>query len=197
LAIQAIRKTDVYAIPKGEHLWRASAMMILGMLFYRSGIVTGKWSKTFYQRCIFIGGGMGLALSGFGLYTSYESGWDGVWVMNMGHSFNYLASIPMVIAYIGLIVLWGRTHFLQNIQNRFRAVGRTAFTAYILTSVLCILIFNGHGLGLFGYMDRPELYLVVLGVWIILLLHSTWILNSRKQGPLESLWRRLTYGRSS
>lgn len=180
-----------------EHLWRASAMMILGMLFYRGGIVTGKRSKGFYQRCIFLGGGIGLGLSAIGLYTSYESGWDGVWVMNLGHSFNYLASVPMVIAYIGFIVLWGRTHFLQNIQNRLRAVGRTAFTAYILTSVICTLIFNGHGLGLFGYMDRTELYLVTLGVWIILLLHSTWILNSRKQGPLERLWRRLTYGWSS
>jgi uncharacterized protein len=68
-----------------------------------------------------------------------------------------------------------------------------AFTNYILSSLICTFIFYGHGLGYFGHLDRLEQWLVILLVWTIILIISPLILKRYQQGPLEWLWRRLTY----
>jgi uncharacterized protein len=78
-------------------------------------------------------------------------------------------------------------------KRNLEAVGRMAFTNYILTSILCTLLFYGHGLGLFASLDRLELWAAVLIVWVILIALSNVVLKRYKQGPLEWLWRKLTY----
>jgi hypothetical protein len=51
------------------------------------------------------------------------------------------------------------------------------------------------GLGLFGRLRRHELYYVVLAIWIVQLAWSPWWLARFRDGPLEWLWRSLTYRR--
>ena len=70
-----------------------------------------------------------------------------------------------------------------------------AFTNYIMQTILCTLIFYGHGLGLFGSMGRTEQALLVLGVWILQLFLSPLWLKHFQFGPLEWVWRSLTYWR--
>ena len=77
-----------------------------------------------------------------------------------------------------------------------QAVGRMAFTNYILETVLCTAIFYGHGLGLFGRIDRVGQLVIVLGIWAPLLVTSSLWLRAFRFGPLEWLWRTLTYGRA-
>jgi len=76
----------------------------------------------------------------------------------------------------------------------FASVGKFAFTNYLLTTLICGFIFYGHGLGKFGVVERWQQILYVLGVWTFLILFS--IVWSRKYyyGPVEWLWRYLTYG---
>ncbi|NND95156.1 MAG: DUF418 domain-containing protein [Flavobacteriales bacterium] len=176
-----------------EQVWRACGMMILGIILYRTGVLTRKKSRAFYIRSIIIGFGVGILLSSIGYYRSFQNEWNGAWVMNVGHSYNYLASVFMVMGYVGLFLLWSASSSFRWIKNKTEAVGRMAFTNYILTSVLCTFVFYGHGLGLFGSLDRLEMWGVILAVWIILLIFSDQVLKRYKQGPLEHLWRKLTY----
>lgn len=176
-----------------EYLWRVMAMMLVGMALFKKGVLSAERSKAYYWRLFGIGMGLGLTISAVSLYRSYASDWDGVWVMNVGHSYNYIASFCMALSYIALIMLWSKSGAASKLKNRFAAVGRMAFTNYILTSLICTFIFYGHGLGYFGEFDRLQQWGVVLLVWAIILLISPLILSKYKQGPLEWLWRKLTY----
>ena len=70
-----------------------------------------------------------------------------------------------------------------------------ALTNYILQSVFALIIFHAMGFGLWNELARWQLYLVVLGEWVVLLAFSVWWLERHRFGPLEWLWRTLTYGR--
>ncbi len=68
-----------------------------------------------------------------------------------------------------------------------------AFTNYILQTVICTFIFYGHGLGLFCRIERLGQMVVVLSVWALMLYISPLWLQRFRFGPLEWLWRSLTY----
>ena len=70
-----------------------------------------------------------------------------------------------------------------------------AFSCYIAETLICTTIFYGHGLGLFGSVHRLGQMLVVVTVWIVLLAAAPLWLARLRYGPLEWLWRTLTYGR--
>ena len=70
-----------------------------------------------------------------------------------------------------------------------------AFTNYIMHTVICVAVFQGFGGGLYGTTSRLEQTAFILGVWILQIILSTWWLNRFRYGPLEWLWRSLTYGR--
>jgi uncharacterized protein len=70
-----------------------------------------------------------------------------------------------------------------------------AFTNYILMTLICTFLFYGYGLGLFGSVERKFQALIVLGIWTVILIISPLWLRSFRYGPLEWLWRRLTYGK--
>jgi uncharacterized protein len=56
-------------------------------------------------------------------------------------------------------------------------------------------IFYGHGLGLYGSLERKYLILLVFAIWIIILIISPLWLRRFRFGPLERVWRTLTYWR--
>ena len=79
-----------------------------------------------------------------------------------------------------------------GIKERLAAVGRTAFSNYILQTVICVTLFNGFGF--FGRMERSRQIGIVLAIWSVQLLLSPLWLRKFCYGPLEWLWRSLTYG---
>jgi uncharacterized protein len=70
-----------------------------------------------------------------------------------------------------------------------------AFSNYLGTSILMMFVFHGWALGLFGELGRLELLGVVLATWAAMLAWSPAWLARFRYGPLEWLWRCLTYGK--
>ncbi len=68
-----------------------------------------------------------------------------------------------------------------------------ALSNYLMQSVLCTTLFEGWGFGLFGRLGRLELLGVVGAVWLIQLTVSPLWLRYFRFGPMEWLWRSLTY----
>ena len=68
------------------------------------------------------------------------------------------------------------------------------FTEFFFQSLLCTAIFYSWGLGLFGRFDRGALFLIVVAIWAVQLVLSTLWLERYATGPLERVWRRVTYG---
>jgi uncharacterized protein len=103
--------------------------------------------------------------------------------------------IPLLcLGYIAAIAIafdspWGR-----NILGALAPVGRMALTNYLLQSVVCVTLFYGLGFGLFGQVGRAIALAIALGLFIAQLICSALWFVWFKQGPVEHLWRRFTYG---
>ena len=112
-------------------------------------------------------------------------------------AFNGWLALPQLAAAVGLTLLlsvWGQ-RVRGPLANRLAAAGQCAFTNYIGTSALALAVFSGWGLDLFGKLGRLELYGVMLVFWLIMLAWPKWWLARFRYGPLEWLWRCLTYWR--
>jgi uncharacterized protein len=77
----------------------------------------------------------------------------------------------------------------------FKEMGRMAFTNYLMQSIINIIIFNGIGFGLAGKIG-PSLYILWFVILIALqIIFSKWWLSKYRFGPVEWLWRSLTYNK--
>ena len=176
-----------------ETFWRTTAMMLLGMILFRKGILSADKSIKYYKKMVLVGFVPGLILSIIGLNQAYDFEWSGAYVMNIGANYKLISGFFMAIGYIGLVMWFFKKGIFKNLQRRLQATGRMAFTNYIGMSLICTLIFNGHGLGLFGTLDRLQQFLVVISVWVLILIISPLVLKKYRFGPLEWMWRKLTY----
>ena len=100
----------------------------------------------------------------------------------------------MAGGYLGLVMLYAERRPDGPVTRAFAAVGRTAFTNYLLQTVIATTIFYGHGFGLFGSVTRVEQYGVVLAIWAVQVPLSVLWLRYFRFGPVEWVWRTLTYG---
>jgi uncharacterized protein len=71
--------------------------------------------------------------------------------------------------------------------------GQTAFSNYVFQSVVCATVFTGMGFGMFGKLERYQVYHVVGGLWVFAMSASPIWLRYFRFGPLEWVWRSLTY----
>jgi uncharacterized protein len=77
----------------------------------------------------------------------------------------------------------------------FAAVGRTALTNYLMQSVICTLFFYHYTTGLYGRIG-PALGLVpTVVLYAAQVAISNWWLGRYRFGPMEWLWRGMTYGK--
>lgn len=103
---------------------------------------------------------------------------------------------PLVsVGLIVLLALAAERGVMAGTQLAIAKVGRTAFSCYIMQSLLCTAIFYSWGGGLFGKLDRLEMLIVVPFVWAANLLFAHYWLKKYRMGPIEWLWRSLTEGR--
>ncbi|MBN8465520.1 DUF418 domain-containing protein [Corallococcus exiguus] len=74
--------------------------------------------------------------------------------------------------------------------------GRMALTLYLTQSVISLALYDGWGLGLVGHTPPSRTVLMCLGVFAAQVAFSHWWLARFRFGPVEWLWRSLTYGRA-
>ena len=72
-------------------------------------------------------------------------------------------------------------------------VGRMALTNYLMHSVIGALLFNGYGLGFYEQVGAAGLWGVTILIFLVQIPFSTWWLSRFRFGPMEWLWRSLTY----
>ncbi|MDH7974566.1 DUF418 domain-containing protein [Sphingomonas sp. AR_OL41] len=167
--------------------------MLLGMACFRSGMLRGAWPRTRYRAGLMIGFGIGIPAYVALLLVEWRGGFD-AWHVALG---SITLSTPfrpiMIIGWVCLIILLARPG--GALTERIAAAGRMAFSNYLGTSLICSTLFYGYGAGLYGQLSRAELYLVVAGVWALMLLWSKPWLEHFRYGPLEWLWRSLARGK--
>ena len=176
-------------------LWRVSGLMLIGMALMKLGIISGQRDGAFYRRMLAFGYGVGLPLVGLGTVMQYRAEWDAFYVFRIGMAPNYVGSIFVALGHIAAVMLIVKSGALQGLMTKFTAVGRMAFTNYLMHSVVMTTIFYGYGFGLFGQVERSaQMGIVVAMLAVQLWLSPIWLRHYRF-GPAEWLWRSLTYGR--
>ncbi|WP_240315560.1 DUF418 domain-containing protein [Aquimarina longa] len=104
-----------------------------------------------------------------------------------------LSDIAMGLFYLWLIGwLWYATKW-KTILVPLKYVGRMALTNYILQSLIGILLFSSIGFKRYETFSPSETLVTAISVFIVQVLLSKLWLTYYQYGPLEWVWRSLTY----
>jgi uncharacterized protein len=76
----------------------------------------------------------------------------------------------------------------------FAAVGRMALSNYLLQSLVCTTLYYSWGIGLYGRVGPLLGFVPTIAIYAAQVALSVWWLRHYATGPMEWLWRRLTYG---
>jgi uncharacterized protein len=175
-------------------VWDILLFMFTGMAFFKMGILQGEARTRVYAWMAVAGLVAGLPLSWLFMQPSiqYNFNWFEI-VKNKSFEFYELQRLVHSIGIFGLIMLLYKSGWFKWLFALMRPVGQMAFTNYLTQSFLCGLFFYGFGFGFFGKLQRYELYYVVAAVWLLQIAWSHLWLRYYRFGPLEWLWRSLTY----
>lgn len=142
-----------------------------------------------------IGLGIGLPLSLAGAAMSVmqartlpgaDSGWAGV-LVGLG---SLLSAAYVAAAVQAFDRPWGAAP-----RRWLAAAGRLSLTNYVGQSLAMAALLSGWGLGWGAHASRAQLALLAAGIFAAQVVASMALLRHFRQGPLEALWRRATYGR--
>ncbi len=177
------------------------ALMLLGIALLRVGFLRGEWPTRRYVWIAVAGYGVGIPLAA---YQRYEAM---LHYPTLEASLAYMAATPVdwvklvypfqriliVLAHVSALALLHRSGALSGLLRRLRSVGQMALTNYVLHTVACTLVFYGYGLGMYGRLAYRDTFFVIVAIWAVQLVASPWWLARFRFGPLEWLWRTLTY----
>src|ERR1700752_4249057 len=104
-------------------------------------------------------------------------------------------ALPLLsLGYVSTVVLWWQNPVWQRRLMPFSYVGRMALTNYLLQSLICTTIFYSYGFGLYGRVGPLADLFIGIVIYSLQIPFSRWWLSTHRYGPMEGVWRRLTYG---
>lgn len=112
------------------------------------------------------------------------------------HSLHLLSVPVLATGYLCAIVVGLHTRLGRKLLAPFAYAGRMALTNYVMQSfVMAFVLFGvGPGLALAGHIGRTSAVAIVVAAYAAQVLLSRWWLMRFRYGPLEWIWRALTYG---
>jgi len=175
----------------------ALSLFLLGMWVWRSGIVTRLDEyKPVLKRVCFWGLAIGLPLS------FYNAVVVAVVPANRFSFWLFLARMVWLPAahmqaagYAAAVALLYLNPAWRRLLMPFAAVGRMALTDYLMQSLLCTLFFYNTGTGWFGSIGPAKAWIPTFLLYSAQVLFSNLWLQRYRYGPMEYLWRAMTYGK--
>jgi len=166
--------------------------MLLGMGLLKLGYLGGGKPARTYGLMMVSGYAVGLTLGWNELHHIYAGNFSPIAFSEADRTYQF-SRLAMVIGHLGLALLVIRLGWLKGLQRALAAVGQMALSNYIAQTLICTALFYGFGFGLYGQFERFQLYQVVAAIWLVELVWSPLWLARFRFGPMEWLWRSLTY----
>ncbi|MGC2235171.1 MAG: DUF418 domain-containing protein [Pyrinomonadaceae bacterium] len=171
------------------------AMFLLGFYAYRRGFFQNLSShQPFIRRVLIYGIVLGLigniafaALAGHeAVFPPSPAGIVGV--------ISYAFGVPaLAFSFIALVAtLWQKAAW-RRLLSHLAPVGRMALTNYLLQTIICVIIFYGFGFGQYGRFGALKATLTALVIFLFQIITSSLWLKYFAYGPMEWIWRQLTY----
>jgi uncharacterized protein len=169
---------------------------LLGIFLYKMGVIKGEKSLRFYGLMAILGYLLGFGegylryrnvlAANFDVFTYYRNG-------GLPVDLYQLHRLCTSLGHLGLIMVLYKSGLFRWLLFPLSKMGQMAFTNYLSQSLICGLIFYGYGLANYGKLQRYELYYLWAGIILFQLLFSVLWLRFFRFGPLEWVWRSLTY----
>ena len=176
-----------------QYGWRVLGMFMLGAALCRMGFFRPD-ARPLQKRLALLGLGAGLTLElvSLALFVPYLTGTGPAWLSIIAQPIHDAGASLLCLGLAGVICLlvYGRA---AGLLKPFAPVGRVALSVYIGQTLIATTIMYSWGFGQFGTFSRAELLGMAVAIYVSLAVLATlWLLLFRA-GPLEWLWRTLTY----
>jgi len=175
--------------PMFADIW---SMMFMGMGLFKMGVFSAARSFRFYAWTAALGFLVGIPLNSYDAWLALRSHFDRLTILFTNVAYD-VERLPMALAAMAVLMMLCQAGALRWLTGRLAAIGQMALSNYILQSVVGSFVFTGYGLGLYGRLERYQLYYVVAFCWAVSLVASPIWLRHYQFGPLEWCWRSLTY----
>lgn len=113
-------------------------------------------------------------------------------VMKLAEYYTYPSMALLIFSSLPLLYMCSGW---KKLLDTLAPVGRMALTNYLLQSVVLTFLFYGYGIGYMGQTSLILLLLISGGFFVFQILYSAWWLRHFRFGPIEWLWRCLTYNK--
>jgi uncharacterized protein len=174
----------------------ALPMFMFGFWFVRSGVI-GAWRQhlPLFRRLAVLGLSTGLALTLGSVFVQASFPRHVVPTLQTGLAqvLFQIGWLPLCIGYVSTIFCLLGTGLGATLFSPLRHAGRMALTNYLGASVLGTLYFSGYGLGHYLQVSRAGQVLFVAVVFTAQVAFSALWLSRFRYGPMEWLWRAVTY----
>ena len=190
LVFVAIRWADLFATVRFP---KVLGMFVLGLWVVRAGIPQSLAThRALLVRWTKIGWGFGLPFNIVAAFALQRWPYLPPSVGGLLGTVAQAGGIPLLAigyaATVGLLVLDGRRAI-----HMFAPLGRMALTNYLLHSIICVVLSYGFGFGLWWRIGASTAMLIALAIIAVQIPLSAWWLSRYRFGPVEWMWRRLTY----
>ena len=170
-------------------------MFVLGLWTVRKGLALAPAAhRATLARWALLGWGIGLP-------ANVIATWAGQQWQYIPPSAGGLLVVALQAIGIPLLALgYAATVALLAVDGRrligaFAPMGRMALTNYLTQSVVCVVLAYGFGLALWWRIGASAAMAIAAGIALLQIPLSAWWLSRHRFGPVEWIWRRLTYGR--
>lgn len=176
--------------------------LLIGAAIGRSGLLRDPTlHRRWWVRVLAILLPLGVALTAFvmlrdqGAFGPMQGWWRGEIARALVRMARSGASLALGLAYVALFVLLFQEAGWRRWLEKLAPIGRMALTNYILQSLLALVLFYGIGFGIGPRFGLAGVLIATIIIFVLQLLASRWWLERHSFGPLEWLWRTLTYGK--
>jgi uncharacterized protein len=170
------------------------ALFLLGMYFGKRDIFQNLSDhQTLFRRGLVLGIAIGLPVNLVLAWLMQDR--SSVWSLISPTVLPTLGPI-LTFGYVSALVLLAQKEPWRKPLKPLAAAGRMALTNYLMQSVICTFLFYSYGLRLYGSVGAAAGLVLSVSIWLVQLPISMLWLGKFRFGPMEWLWRSLTYGKA-
>ncbi|XQW85024.1 DUF418 domain-containing protein [Thalassotalea piscium] len=170
-------------------------IFILGFWFVATNKITHyQQHMPMYKTMMRVGLSLGIPLNVAGLLLLQQPAAEiSMMISTISEMIYFVGQYVLTAGYIGLVICLLNDKKWHHRLAYFAPMGKMALTNYLLHSVILTSVFYGYAGGLFGEISRGPQVLIVLALVVFQMFFSRWWLNRYRFGPMEWLWRSITY----
>jgi uncharacterized protein len=169
--------------------WITFGCFLLGVCAGRANLFReSEASRRFFRRLLAGAGGVAIASTVLMLTYSASSALTGALmqfvsgVQKAALAATYLAAIT--------VLYWNHS---RGLLTQLAPLGKMGLTTYLLQSVFLAVVFYGIGFGMMGEIGSTMAVILGLAFFVVQVLIARWWLQRFSMGPVEWLWRSVTY----